>query len=469
METIFDVSIACKKYIDTYLNNYIKPYAEFSRGDRLCEVKINGLANFVNDDDVPYLINDLKSYGIEVVLTTGDDTIEEFKVDYTLSFSSISQSFVFRIGFLPYLIMLSTKTELSLASILIMQIISMIVCKSKIMYKAIILDLDDTLWDGTLAEEGIEAIKRRLSLERSNPFLEFMRFIRDLSIELGLYIAICSRNSKEDVVTAISALDDIVFPIKGYIDCIVANYNDKSGNIKAIAKQLSVLTSACVFIDDNAIVRDEVKKNLPEVFVPEWSDHGELFNLLLTSCVFNRFELSLRSRDRKKIRMLLQLEREKTASPKYPVKIYEDISHKEANCLYAKSNQFKFSETIVDIDNSESLVFELFRESGESLGVCSTISFVKKESEVIVLNWAISCRYFEIGLEEFVLIYIINLFGKRQLRFKYCDTGNNCKAITLINKYKAGFSAEKDGYLLLTPNSQIMNKLRDNTNLYEYE
>lgn len=225
-----------------------------------------------------------------------------------------------------------------------MQIISQIMCKSKIVYKAVILDLDDTIWKGTLAEDGIDAIKQNLLSNDAIPFIGFMRFIQALAKELGLYIAICSRNDNEKVLSAIDRLDENEFPLKGQIDCIVANYNDKSKNIKAIAQKLSILTSACVFIDDNKIVRDEVRQNLPEVFVPDWDNHDELLTLLLTCGVFDRFELSLKSRNRKRLYAVLQQEREKSYLPQLLVKVSDDINHVEAMRLYAKSNQFKFSE-----------------------------------------------------------------------------------------------------------------------------
>lgn len=65
------------------------------------------------------------------------------------------------------------------------------------MYKAIILDLDDTIWKGTLAEDGIDAIKQSLRSNDAIPFVGFMRFIQALAKEQGLYIAICSRNDIE--------------------------------------------------------------------------------------------------------------------------------------------------------------------------------------------------------------------------------------------------------------------------------
>ena len=392
------------KYIDTYINNYVKPFRNFIISKYI--VNIGGLAGFVtaDDHDVPFLLYKLQAYGFDVTISKGQDTIDEIQVEYAIKEDEKSELFEYRIENLISIIYLSSKTGMSIVGILVMQIISRIICKSKTIYKAIILDLDDTVWKGTLAEDAIETIKQNFRSNDAMPFITFMRFIRVMAKELGLYVAICSRNDNEKVLSAIDKLNENEFPLKGHIDCIVANYNDKSKNIKAIAKQLSILTNACVFVDDNQLVRDEVRQNLPEVFVPDWDNHEELITSLVTCCVFDRFELSLKSRNRKRLYAILQQEREKNYLPQLFVKVRNDINNVEAFRLYAKSNQFKFTDKKEFYNGCKSLIFEIYRDNGENLGICSAVTYMKDGKNVHVLNWAISCRYFEIGLEEYILL-----------------------------------------------------------------
>lgn len=339
-----EIESPVNKYIDVYINNYVRQFRNFITSNYI--VNIGGVAGFIaaDDHDLSFLLRKLQTYGFEVTISNGQDTIDEIQVEYTIRGNANDEFFGYKIENFVSTIYLSSKTGISIVGILVMQIISQIMCKSRIVYKAVILDLDDTIWKGTLAEDGIDAIKQNLLSNDAIPFIGFMRFIQALAKELGLYIAICSRNDNEKVLSAIDRLDENEFPLKGQIDCIVANYNDKSKNIKAIAQKLSILTSACVFIDDNKIVRDEVRQNLPEVFVPDWDNHDELLTLLLTCGVFDRFELSLKSRNRKRLYAVLQQEREKSYLPQLLVKVSDDINHVEAMRLYAKSNQFKFSE-----------------------------------------------------------------------------------------------------------------------------
>ncbi len=456
------------KYIDTYINNYVKPFRNFIPSKYI--VNIGGLAGFtaVDDHDVPFLLNKLQAYGFDVTISKGQDTIDEIQVEYTIEENGKNELFEYRIENLISTIYLSSKTGMSIVGILVMQIISLIICKSKTIYKAIIIDLDDTVWKGTLAEDGINTIKQNLRSNEALPFIAFMRFIQVMAKELGLYVAICSRNDSETVLSAIDKLNEKEFPLKGQIDCIVANYNDKSKNIKAIAKQLSILTNACIFVDDNQLVRDEVRQNLPEVFVPDWDNHEELVTLLVTCCVFDRFELSLKSRNRKRLYAILQQEREKNYLPQLFVKVRNDINNVEAFRLYAKSNQFKFTDKKEFYNGCKSLIFEIYRDNGENLGICSAVTYMEDGKNVHVLNWSISCRYFEIGLEEYILLYIITLSEKRAITFTFNNTGYNGKTVSLIEKYKNNFIKNKDGNLIFLTNVQSISDIRLNTNLKEY-
>ena len=464
-----EIESPVNKYIDVYINNYVRQFRNFITSNYI--VNIGGVAGFIaaDDHDLSFLLRKLQTYGFEVTISNGQDTIDEIQVEYTIIGNANDELFEYRIENLVSTIYLSSKTGISIVGILVMQIISEIICKSKILYKAVILDLDDTIWKGTLAEDGIDAIKQNLRSNDAIPFIGFMRFIQALAKEQGLYIAICSRNNNEKVLSAIDRLDENAFPLKGQIDCIVANYNDKSKNIKAIAQKLSILTSACVFIDDNKIVRDEVRQNLPEVFVPDWDNHDELLTLLLTCGAFDRFELSLKSRNRKRLYAVLQQEREKSYLPRLLVKVSDDINHVEAMRLYAKSNQFKFSEKKEHYEKSRSLIFEIYRGNGENLGVCSAVTYAENKQNIHVLNWAISCRYFEIGLEEYILMYIFALANNRTITFAFDDTGFNGKAIELIEKYKDIFiDNDKNGNICFVPNRQSINDMQLNTNLKEY-
>ncbi len=430
------IKLPVNKYINAYINNYVKTFRGFITDKYM--ITINGIAEFIatDDHDISLLLHKLQTYGFDVIISKGQDTIDEIQVEYTCERNSKSKVFEYRIENLTSTIFLSSKTGVSIVGILVMQIISRIICKYKTLYKAIILDLDDTLWKGTLAEDGIDAIKQKFHSNDGIPFVTFMRFIQTMSKELGIYVAVCSRNDIETVRSAIDKLNEDEFPLKRHIDCIVANYNDKSKNIKAIAQKLSILTNACVFIDDNQLVRDEVRQNLPEVFVPDWDNHDELLTLLLTCGVFDRFELSLKSRSRKRLYAVLQQEREKNYLPQLLVKVSDDTNQIQAKKLYAKSNQFKLVSEPIDFSNTKSLFFEMYRSNGDNLGICSAITYSDIDGSICsILNWAVSCRYFEIGLEEFIILYLSKSFPRKHFQFACQFNNENNRIQEFIKKY----------------------------------
>ena len=196
------------KYIDIYIDKYVKLFRDFIT-DKYT-VNISGLAGFIteNDCDVSLLLHKLQMHGFEVTVSKGQDTIDEIQVEYTCETSEEHKVFEYKIENLISTIYLSSKTGVSIVGILVMQIISQLMCKFKTMYKAIILDLDDTVWKGTLAEDGIDVIKQNLHSSDTVPFITFMRFIQAMAKELGLYVAICSRNDEKNVLSAIDKLSE---------------------------------------------------------------------------------------------------------------------------------------------------------------------------------------------------------------------------------------------------------------------
>jgi predicted enzyme involved in methoxymalonyl-ACP biosynthesis len=176
------------------------------------------------------------------------------------------------------------------------------------------------------------------------------------------------------------------------------------------------------------------------VFVPEWENHNELVTKLIAGCIFERGELSINSQNRRKQFIIIQTERIQNSLPKLNVKVLNDDQHSESIKLYSKTNQFKFSPNDDNFnDNASSLYFEIIRENGENLGICSAMTFSKTNDIIHINNWAISCRYFELGLEEFILLYIKKTANVTKILFDYQQTEYNQKVSEMIAKYSDVF------------------------------
>ena len=459
---------AAIRHIELFVENIVKKFRRYNSDN--FTIQLNGLNPFVDatDEITSYLLNQLEGLGFSLVVRGSNKHIDKIDIICTNNSKIETYNYQYQIQNLPSIIELSSRTVIPLVGIIIMKIVAQTIVKHKVLYKAFVFDLDDTLWCGTLAEEGVEKIKENMQSDFGAPFVEFMNFVKVLASELGVFIAICSRNESILVKSAIEQLDESVFPLKNQIDCIIANYNDKSGNIKDIAKRLSVLPDAVIFVDDNQIVRDEVRGKLPDVFVPEWTNHRELATQLISGCFFERNELSLNSQERRKQFEMIEAERLRNSLPKLLIKVFNDRDHSESKRLYAKSNQFKFSHHNACGGKEKSIYFELYRESGESLGICSAMTFSHLDDGFRIHNWAISCRYFEIGLEEFILIHLHETLNASTIRFDFQETEFNNKVKDLVGKYPNALIMCKDG-LEMTYSKEIIDELYKNTNIRKNE
>lgn len=458
----FDNSTLC-----VYINNFVKKLRTYNDDEFL--ITVSGLNRFIQKDDkiLTYLLEQLYKNSFTIEFEGNQESINHIDITCKNITKDMSYNFKYQIQNLPAIVELSSKTDIPTVGIIIMRIIAQIISKLKILYKAIVLDLDDTLWIGTLSEVGIDKIRENMHSEQGAPFIKFMKFIKTLANELGIFIIICSRNDSKLIESTIEELDDNIFPLKNQIDFIVANDNDKSENIRIIAEQLSILPNSIVFIDDNQIVRDEVKHKLTEVFVPEWANHNELVTQLIAGCIFERVGLSLNSQNRRKQYKIIQTERTQNSLPTLSVNVINDNKHTESIKLYSKSNQFKFSRNDDKFDgNAKSLYFEIRRASGENLGICSAITYTISYDTFLVHNWAISCRYFEIGLEELILMYMQKIANANNIFISYQHSEYNQKVSELLAKYSDAFkNNNKNDKIEIVFTKEIADNIIKNTNL----
>lgn len=456
-------------YLLVYIDKFVKKFRDYNKDEFV--VTIRGIKNFIKeyDSELAILIEGLAQNNFTIEIQGNQESINEINITCKNVAKDTTYNFKYEIQNLPAIVEISSKTDIPVVGIIVTKIVAQIISKTKILYKAIVLDLDDTLWNGTLSEVGIDKIKENLQSEQGATFIAFMKFVKSLANELGIFITICSRNDFKMVESTIEELDDNIFPLKNQIDCIIANNNNKSENIRKIAEQLSILPNSIVFIDDNQIVRDEVKSQLPEVFVPEWTNHNELVTQLIAGCIFERVEFSVNSQNRRKQYKIIQTERTQNSLPKLSVKVINEDKHTESIKLYSKSNQFKFSRNDDKFEaDAKSLYFEIYRENGENLGICSAITYTNSYDTLHIHNWAISCRYFEIGLEEFILMYIQKIANASKILINYQHSEYNQKVRELLDKYSFAFkNNDKNDKIEIIISKELEDKMNNNTSLRE--
>lgn len=133
--------------------------------------------------------------------------------------------------------------------------------------KALILDLDNTVWGGVIGDDGLEGIKVAQGDARGEAHLTVQRFALELR-QRGIVLAVSSKNTDEVAREPFEKHSEMLLKLE-HIAVFQANWNDKATNIQAIAEELNLGLDAMVFLDDNPAERGLVRKLLPQVGVPE--------------------------------------------------------------------------------------------------------------------------------------------------------------------------------------------------------
>ncbi len=138
--------------------------------------------------------------------------------------------------------------------------------------KCVIVDLDNTLWPGVLAETGA-------------PFAwepSISGVFSFIGLYFGLHEALKCLKKRGIVLACVSKNDECVvrelwkypdsYPrerlltLDDFVTCRI-NWNDKADNIRSIAEELGFALDTFLFIDDNPIERDRMRQFLPEIEV----------------------------------------------------------------------------------------------------------------------------------------------------------------------------------------------------------
>ncbi|MBS0180498.1 MAG: HAD-IIIC family phosphatase [Nitrospira sp.] len=130
--------------------------------------------------------------------------------------------------------------------------------------KCLVLDLDNTVWGGVIAEDGLAGIRLGHGPE-GEAFVAFQEYLLQLKRK-GVILTVCSKNNHADAVQPFEQHPEMRLQLHD-IALFVANWQSKPENIRTIADTLQIGLDALVFVDDNPVERDLVRKFLPQVDV----------------------------------------------------------------------------------------------------------------------------------------------------------------------------------------------------------
>ncbi|MGB5021116.1 HAD-IIIC family phosphatase [Sphingorhabdus sp.] len=350
--------------------------------------------------------------------------------------------------------------------------------------KALVLDLDNTVWAGVIGDDGMAGINIAQGDATGEAHLALQSYALALR-ERGVVLAVSSKNTDEIARQVFREHPDMLLR-EEHIAVFQANWNDKASNLEAIAKALNICLDALVFVDDNPAERALVRQRLPQVAVPELPEDPAFY--VRTIAAAGYFEaVGFADEDRKRAqfysdnakRVALQAnigsidDYLRSLEMRISFAAFDESGRARIAQLINKSNQFnlttrRYSETDVDALISDPAVFTMqirLEDVFGDNGMISTIICRLAGEDWLIDTWLMSCRVLGRKVEQAALQQLVRTGkarGIKRLVGIYRPTERN--GIVADHYAKLGFtpsgqSADGDQWILSVDDAPI-----DNTN-----
>lgn len=132
--------------------------------------------------------------------------------------------------------------------------------------RALALDLDNTLWGGVVGDDGVAGLQCGTDFP-DNRFLVIQEFARALK-RRGIVLTVLSKNTEAVALEAIEKHQGMVLRKSEFAGWSIS-WDPKPEGLRRIADELGLGEGSFLFLDDNPVERDEMRRGLPAVRVPE--------------------------------------------------------------------------------------------------------------------------------------------------------------------------------------------------------
>jgi FkbH-like protein len=333
--------------------------------------------------------------------------------------------------------------------------------------KCVVWDLDNTLWNGTLAEDGPE---------RVTPIPTAVATIVELD-RRGILSSIASKNDPNVARTALER-----FGLLSYFVSPQIGWGPKSEAIRQIAATLDIGMDTLVFIDDQAFERGEVQMLCPGVEVLPQGAVARLpalerFDVPATGEAAKRRAMYQTEERRQRDRSRSNLDYDgflRSCAITLDVRPLTQDDIRRVFELSQRTNQLNVSARRYNIEDIETLMNSpdarntYVLSCRDRFGDYGVIGFcVMNRSSALVESFFMSCRVQRKRVENafFALLAAeAAALGHKTLRIAYCRTDRNDTAVAMLRDlgftYSPADSAHgefRKGVTLPFAHSQIVN------------
>ena len=325
--------------------------------------------------------------------------------------------------------------------------------------KALALDLDNTLWGGVIGDDGPEGIVMGMETPAGMAYAEFQQYLKELSA-LGVLLNVDSKNEQANAEAGFARADSVLK--KEDFICFKANWEPKSHNLVAMAREINIFPDSFVFIDDNPAEREIIRQQVPGVAVPELGAPEEYIRAIDRSGYFEVTNLS--ADDQKRVAMYKQNAARAELQASFgdysdylrSLEMRGEFGHFDAphaeriTQLINKSNQFNLTTRRYTAAEVEGLIGDaqyvtLYGRLVDKFGDNGIVSIVIGHADGPVLDidlWVMSCRVLKRDMEKAMFDRLVEdalARGIKVIRGHYYPTAKNL----LVKDFYATIGFEK--------------------------
>lgn len=360
-----------------------------------------------------------------------------------------------RIGHIPY----SDAYFTALGTILGRRITTL----AKPRYKVIVLDCDNTLWNGICGEVGAHGV------EITPAHVKFHQLLVEQH-DSGMLLCLCSKNNPQDVDAVFQNRTEIRLRPEHFIS-IRVNWQRKSENIKSLADELGLGIDSFVLIDDSSLECAEVAASSPEVLTLQFPQtEPEIEHFLRHQWLFDRLAITDESkrrtaqykenRERSKAlgesgdldEFIESLELKVEVAPMSTVHLARVVE------LIQRTNQFNMTtirrnagelETLLRTGEDQCRVTHVSDRFGD-YGLVGVVLYRSGADSIVVDTFVLSCRALGRRVEHRIvneLGRLARLSGKAHVVLNYRRTAKNQPAWEFLREFSDEFrgAARADG------------------------
>jgi FkbH-like protein len=334
--------------------------------------------------------------------------------------------------------------------------------------KALITDLDDTLWAGIAGEVGPDQVAWTLDAgaQLHGMYQSVLRQLADTGVMLGA----ATRSDPEVVRSALARSDLRVdgsrfFPVQ-------ASWGPKSASLDAILRTWNIAAQDAVFVDDSPHELAEVQRCHPQLecllFPRDDPEQAVRFFATLRDLFGRRVITRDDALRGATLPLVAAFERDRASERDQaaflrtlrPVVSFRDkqaIDEPRALQLLNKTNQFNLNGERIAEHALRSLLaqaqgFALEAAYSDRYGALGTVGVVAGQCEpdrVVVRHWVLSCRAFARRIEHRMLHAVIELAQGRPVELAFRKTARNAPLRLFLNEL--GIATEGDRPSRLVP------------------